>query len=241
MQRISFDPVAEVFDKTRGPPDHVMRKLLETLTRELRDCKIILDAGAGTGRFAKPLQDRKFEVIGVDISKKMIEVAKRKGTLNLFIGDVCFLPFRDASFDAAICNAVLHLIPEWKTALHEICRVTTEAVVSTTHERGNPLRDAYAHLLENYGYKEPKRGKPIDDLEKLVAPLKSLHVASYWVDLEESLEHMSPQRVFSFQWNIPESTHKEIIKKLRKQFSGKRSRQGIRLLIWSCDDLRALM
>jgi len=240
LKRISFDSVAQVFDKTRGPPEHVRRQLLVDLRRELMEYKTILDAGVGTGRFAKPLQDKKFEVVGIDLSPKMLGVAKGKGVANLFRGDLCFIPFKDSSFEAAICNAVLHLIPEWKMALQEICRVTTDIMVSTIHERANPMREAYTCLLKKYGYEDSRRGKPEHDLENLVAPSKRIHVATYRVDIEQSLAHMS-QRAFSYQWRIPQRVNNQIVSELRKQFSGRPGRQGLGILIWNVDDLKAYL
>lgn len=76
--RISFDCAADIYDKTRGPPRQVMKQLIETLSNELQGYRTILDTGAGTGRFTKPLQDSGFEVFGIDIAKKMISKAMKK-------------------------------------------------------------------------------------------------------------------------------------------------------------------
>jgi ubiquinone/menaquinone biosynthesis C-methylase UbiE len=236
LKRISFDPVAEVFDKTRGPPDHVMKQLLKILEKELRGCNTILDAGVGTGRFAKPMQERGFEVVGIDISRKMINVAKEKGTANLLRGDVCALPFKDGSFDAAICNAVLHLIPEWQTALREVCRATTRVVVSTSHECTNPVRDEYSRLLEEYGYRMPKRGRPLEELKSFVKPSRSIHVAKYCVNTAESLANMN-QRVFSHQWNVARPLHNKVMIELRRRIKNKRYQQNLRVLTWNARDV----
>jgi ubiquinone/menaquinone biosynthesis C-methylase UbiE len=236
LRRISFDPVAEVFDKTRGPPDHVMKQLLKILERELRDCNTVLDAGVGTGRFAKPMQEQGLEVVGIDISRKMINVAKEKGTSNLFRGDVCALPFKDGSFDAAICNAVLHLISEWKTALREICRVTTRVIASTSHERPNPVRDAYTRLLEEYGYRIPKRGRPLEELKSFVKPSRSIQVAKYYVNTEESVANMN-QRVFSHQWNVPKALHNKVMVELKRRVKNKRYQQNLCILTWNSRDV----
>jgi len=240
LKRTSFDPIAEVFDKTRGPPKYVMGKMLDALSKELRGYRTILDAGVGTGRFAKPVQDRKFEVVGVDIARKMLGVAKNKGVKNLVRADVCFLPFEKDFFEAAICNAILHLIPEWSAALREICRVTSCVMVSTVHERENPIRQAYTHLLEQFGYKLPRRESPVYDLRESVPPSKSLHISSYYVNARERLANMS-RRVFSFQWNIPDDMHNKIMIELRKRFREKEFRQGMRLLVWNVEDLKAYL
>jgi ubiquinone/menaquinone biosynthesis C-methylase UbiE len=100
--RISFDRVAEIFDRTRGPPKQVMEQLVKTLVNELRDYGTILDAGVGTGRFAKPLQDNGFEVFGIDRAKKMMSKAVEKGVDNLLQADACLIPFRNESFDATV-------------------------------------------------------------------------------------------------------------------------------------------
>ena len=71
----------------------------------------------GTGRLAEPLQNAGFEIVGIDISKKMMSKAREKGVQNLVIADARFIPFKDKSFDVTISVHVLHLISEWKKAL----------------------------------------------------------------------------------------------------------------------------
>ena len=77
--KIPFNRVAEVYDRTRGLPQHVMLKLREIMTRELGRYRTVLDVGVGTGRFAKLLLDSRFEVFGVDISRRMLDKAVEKG------------------------------------------------------------------------------------------------------------------------------------------------------------------
>jgi len=94
-----------------------MNKILKTLKEELEGYERILDVGVGTGRFSKPLQDAGFEVVGVDISKKMLGKACERGTEDLIVSDASSLPFQDSIFDASISIGTLHLIAEWKSAL----------------------------------------------------------------------------------------------------------------------------
>jgi len=44
--RISFDSAAKFYDKTRGPPGHVMEQLVKTLSSELSSYRTISDARA---------------------------------------------------------------------------------------------------------------------------------------------------------------------------------------------------
>ncbi|HUV97904.1 MAG TPA: class I SAM-dependent methyltransferase, partial [Candidatus Paceibacterota bacterium] len=145
-KRISFDCAAQIYDKTRGPPERVMDKLVKSLIAELRSYGTILDAGVGTGRFAKPLQDNDFELVGADISAGMLRKAVERGVDSLLRSDVCFLPFKAGSFDATVCVHLLHLVSEWKMALREICRVTRKALVTTVYANKNPIQQAYKSL-----------------------------------------------------------------------------------------------
>lgn len=226
--RISFDSAAEIYDKTRGPPRQVMNQLVKTLISELSCYETILDVGVGTGRFTKPLQDNGFEVVGVDIAKKMINKAVEKGAHNLLQGDVCSLPFKDNSFDVAVSVHLLHLISEWKMALQEICRVTRRVMVSMTYVGADPVWETYDSLLKGYGYESRRVGKGEWELEGLVKPSKSVFVASYCRSADRRLAHMS-QRAYSSQWEIREGVNKKVMDELKRQFGGEVLPQKLRV------------
>ncbi|MDH5374859.1 MAG: class I SAM-dependent methyltransferase [Candidatus Bathyarchaeota archaeon] len=76
---VSFDRVAEIYDETRGFPVFVMEKIVETLMDELEGYVNILDVGVGTARFSKPLQNRGYYVVGIDVSLKMLRKAFERG------------------------------------------------------------------------------------------------------------------------------------------------------------------
>jgi SAM-dependent methyltransferase len=84
--------------------------LLERIFKEYGDgnIKTILDLGCGTGNHAIPLAERGYEVIGIDISPKMLESARAKiASKNLPIsfveGDIKKLDLnRNRKFDAVI-------------------------------------------------------------------------------------------------------------------------------------------
>ncbi len=236
--RISFDSAADFYDRTRGPPKPVMKQLIRRLRNELSGCKMILDAGVGTGRFAKPLQHSGFEVVGVDIAKKMLEKAAEKGAGNLLQSDVCFLPLKDNSFDATVCVHLLHLISRWKAALQEICRVTQKAMVSTIYTQKNPIRETYNRLLKGYGYDSRRPGKGEWELKELVKPSKSVFTASFDNSADERLTYLS-QRAYSSQWEVPEDVNKKVVDELKRQFGGRVFPQELRVLVWNIDDLEA--
>jgi len=235
--RVSFDSVAEIYDKTRGPPNHAMKQLIKTIANELKGYRIILDAGVGTGRFAKPLQDNGFKVVGIDIAGKMLNKAKEKGVGILLHGDACFLPFKDNIFDAAVCIHLLHLVSGWEMVLQEICRVTRETMLSITYASKNPVRQAYNRILKGYGYEKRRLGKGEWELKELVKPSKSVFATAFDNSVDELIEHLS-QRAYSGQWEISEDINKKVVDELRLRFSGKVFSAELRVLVWDIEDLK---
>ena len=92
----------------------------------------ILDLGSGSGRNLLKLKNEKTkEIYLVDFSQKMLDFAlerakKLKLNVNITKSGLEKIPFKDNFFDAAICVAAIHCIPEAKIrkgALEEIYRV----------------------------------------------------------------------------------------------------------------------
>src|SRR5438445_9728569 len=121
--RLSFDRVATIYDETRSLAPRAMARLLAVLVDELHR-KRVLEIGVGTGRYAVPLQKSGIRVVGVDISRLMVEFGLAKGLRDVVVADAARLPFRSGSFDVATTNHVLHLIPDWRAGPSEIACVT---------------------------------------------------------------------------------------------------------------------
>lgn len=209
-----------------------MKQLVETIVGELGECGNVLDVGVGTGRFAKPLQDRGFRVVGADIAGKTLRKNSEKGVANLLRADACALPFRDETFDAAICIHLLHLIEEWKEALQEICRVTLKTMLSITYTTKNPVRQAYNRILKRFGYETRRLGKGEWELTDTVKPSKQVFAATFDNSANELLAHLS-QRAYSSQWQIPEDVNKKVVDELKQEFSDKVFPAELRVLVWN--------
>ncbi len=69
--------------------------------------KEILDVGCGTGAILKQLGNPERNV-GIDLAPEAISFCRERGLNNVRQGDICALPFADASFDAVICSSVLY-------------------------------------------------------------------------------------------------------------------------------------
>lgn len=94
---------------------------------------VVLDVATGTGRLPVALLDIPFfqgDVVGVDISHKMLAEAARKFDAMGVAGRVHFvhhpavpLPFADNFFDAVVMLEALEFLPDRDTALREMVRV----------------------------------------------------------------------------------------------------------------------
>ncbi|WP_294237259.1 class I SAM-dependent methyltransferase [Pseudobutyrivibrio sp.] len=82
---------------------------------EKEEYKDLLDCGCGTGPMISLLyeKDSSKKYTGLDITPRMIEVAKNKNLegVNWVVGDCENLPFEENSFDAIICSNSFHHYP----------------------------------------------------------------------------------------------------------------------------------
>ncbi|MBN1522504.1 MAG: class I SAM-dependent methyltransferase [Candidatus Aureabacteria bacterium] len=86
----------------------------------------ILDFGCGTGNVSLHALRSGLSPVAVDTSLEMLKMIKKKigNEHSSFVrGDGESLPFRDRSFDAAVCMGVLHHIPDKVRAVKEMIRV----------------------------------------------------------------------------------------------------------------------
>jgi SAM-dependent methyltransferase len=92
----------------------------------------IVDLGCGAGFdvfIAAQLVGSEGRVAGVDLSPEMLRIAElgRAATgfkqIDFHVAAIEALPFPDASFDVALSNGVLNLIPDKPAVLREILRV----------------------------------------------------------------------------------------------------------------------
>lgn len=75
----------------------------------------ILDIGCGAGRDDKYFLAKNFKVTGIDISEKMVMLAKKVNSgAKYLVMDLENLDFKDKTFDAIWANASLHHIPKNK-------------------------------------------------------------------------------------------------------------------------------
>jgi ubiquinone/menaquinone biosynthesis C-methylase UbiE len=235
-----FDGIAEIYDSTRQP---VTEAELKALSNELAECSIILDVGVGTGRFAKPLLDLGFMIVGIDFSLKMMVKAIRKGVQNLVLADAHQMPFRDKSFDASIIVHVLHLIPDWRNVTSEMGRVTRNKVVAllTNRQREfnkpanlpgyervtippfHELWKVYAQIREEMGYpirRNRRMWQNEEEIRSEIPPVKLVIVSDEVIVMSiNDLIQRFRLRSYPMHENIPPEVHEKIIQRLQSSIT----------------------
>lgn len=89
----------------------------------------MLDVATGTGKQAFAFAKMGHEVVGIDLSEDMLNVAKRKNRhakVTFLAADAAHMPFENSSFDASCISFALHEMPLniRENVLSETARVT---------------------------------------------------------------------------------------------------------------------
>jgi len=237
----NFDRVARIYDSTRGLPDSVMAAVVDSLAVELRDSRTILDAGVGTGRFAGPLNEKGFDVVGLDVSEAMLSEAKRKSITNLVRGELTIMPFANEAFDSCLMIHVLHLVENPAGLLSEIVRVCKSEVISLAEENDKEsVRENYIRLRSEMGYQWS--GISEQKLTKLVPPTELKDIISYSVETgaDDDINYFR-DRLSAVTWDVPDEVHHGVVSRLRSEMGGKvyKYNRTIRLAIWDIGKIRS--
>jgi SAM-dependent methyltransferase len=183
-------------------------------------------------------------VVGVDISRPMIEFGLAKGLRDVVFADGARLPFVARSFDAATTNHVLHLIANWAEVLNEIARVTRETYFTVIERSDRPsINFEYVGLVRAAGFEWRHPGVHERDLPSLLKPDLIIPVGPFdETTPADVLLRELQDRVFSNQWAVPERIHQNAIAGLRKQWAGKDFVRSTTLEVtfWSADRLPEL-
>ena len=244
--RPSFDRVADLYDETRSYTPEGMRRTVEELQRMLEPDGRVLEVGVGTGRIALPLQERGYDVTGLDLSEGMLARARVKGLRQMLRGDVRAMPFADRTFRHALSVHVTHLLPEWSVALSEICRVASDMLVSVVLEKtgseAERMQTVYEEACAGLGFEVRHPGLRESDLGALVEPRTRAEVSDELTRLKcsEAVERYR-QRMYSDQWGVPEEVHRQAVDRVQAEFEGVdevERREVITVLSWDLDDVR---
>jgi ubiquinone/menaquinone biosynthesis C-methylase UbiE len=215
---VAFDPARADYDRTRGLRPEIREAVANTLAEEFAARDPVLEVGVGTGRMALPLVERGVRMVGVDLSPSMLarlrENAGGTAPLPLLLGDATRLPIGDHAAAAVLAVHVLHLIPNWQTAVAEFVRVVRPGG-SVVVDVGSPptpesreitdrLEATFGDVVHNVGFRDGEEAA----LDETMAPLGArVRYLPEIVDTEpvrrsEWLERIR-DGVLSWTWQIP--------------------------------------
>jgi ubiquinone/menaquinone biosynthesis methyltransferase len=83
----------------------------------------VLDVACGTGDLLFAAAQHARRAIGVDLTLRMLQLARAKQEVPLVAGDMLALPFGDAQFDVVTTGYGLRNVPDLGAAIREIHRV----------------------------------------------------------------------------------------------------------------------
>ena len=138
LERYYCGTTAENYDRKRvntrkwQDEQRAVEYFLEELSKQID----VIDIPVGTGRFFCLFAMRKDNVVGVDISSDMLEVARQNPAaagvkLKLTLGNIFNLNLESKSFDCAICIRFLNLVDSVKMirALSELGRLASSCII----------------------------------------------------------------------------------------------------------------
>ena len=139
------------------------RRLIELAS--IRAGSRVLDLATGTGDIALAAASRGARAVGLDITLRMIELARAKrgqerqerqeGKTDFLVGDMLALPFPSSSFDIVTTGYGLRNVPDLTQAIDEIGRVLSPGGQLLSLDFNRPsnaiMRGAYLAYLNAVG------------------------------------------------------------------------------------------
>ncbi len=160
--------IAEMFDRVSPRYDRLNRVLSFGTDRSWRRRAVALarldasqravDVGAGTGDLTFALARASApgaRVVAADLSRGMLEVARRRGPVLAVIANAESLPFADSSLDRVITGFTVRNVADLPRALREFRRVLRPGgravILELSHPRGPLVPALYRFYFDRVG------------------------------------------------------------------------------------------
>lgn len=226
---LSFDRAADFYDATRTTDRGTLERILGLLETTVSVPGPVLEIGVGTGQLAAPLAHRGVPIVGLDLSAAMMERLRAKeggADVRLIRGDATRLPFADGSFGGAYARWVLHLIPNWMDAIHELGRVVRREGAIAMEPGGETgiLAEIHIRFVEVVGDLARYPGMPPVDRELMLdramadvgrAPTEIVQVMyDRQVTLTDHFDRIVTKE-FSWTWRVPDDLLRRAVSEVR--------------------------
>lgn len=234
---LPFDRVADIYEQTRYIPAEILRQIASLIVWDMPMpfASPFLDAGIGTGRFARALTAQEVQVVGVDISSAMLAEAQRqmasnyRGTMrNLVHGDLRKLPFQSEMFGGALLVHILHLIADWQSVLLEVRRVLQPGAslyLGSENGKNFATRTLYFQIATERRLLRQPVGSPsfaavLDYLAESGARCERIDRNSIqWVARTTTTDMMQTLRrnAFSHLWHLSPDEHADLVREVEQR------------------------
>ena len=163
-ERLTSDaPVSRIRQTVRAGRDEMRMKLLAQLPQDLTGARI-MDAGCGPGQLTQELALRGADVVAIDISPSLIDIARKRIPVELHdriefrAGDMCDPSLGSFDHVIAMDSMIYYACDDLATVLRGLSR-RTQGQISFTVAPKTPLLTAmwYAGKLAPKGDKSPTK------------------------------------------------------------------------------------
>ena len=153
-----YDKFAEKYEKLTEKLETKTREHTHSLIKSSLKDKNLLDVGCGSGADAKYYLNKGAKVFGIDISKKEIEIIRKKIKGNFVVGNMDKLPYKSNTFDIITSTYALQNSSKVTKAITEMIRVAkpgAQILILTKHPFRNLIEGNINDKKHNY-YKQKK-------------------------------------------------------------------------------------
>ena len=254
-ESLAFDRAAATYDQTRGFPPGVGEKVAAALLPHLPRPGHVLEVGAGTGRIARLLLNLGVPVVGIDLSRPMMDRLRGvqpagPAAVRLVQGDARRLPLAARAVTAVIAVHLFHLVGDAEQAMNDVLRVIAPRGVVAVGWNWHPpdsigrrVRRAWREIVAQHG---ADMGAP--GLREMDAPVKffrgrarryaEIQACEWHVERtpRQALEDVE-KKTFSSSWVVGEAVFPVCLAELhawaeRELPDLDRSRNELRRFIW---------
>jgi ubiquinone/menaquinone biosynthesis C-methylase UbiE len=124
-----WDKVAEKYSRQPVADEASYQKKLRITREYFRSDMEVLEFGCGTGSTAIAHAPYVKQILAIDVSSKMIEIARRKAeaakveNVTFRLADIDELSEPDQTFDVVMGHSILHLVADRDAVISEVYRV----------------------------------------------------------------------------------------------------------------------
>ncbi len=124
-----YDATSNMYDSLYADEQELKYKKAMDHLRETR-FRRVLDAGCGTGLFFKHIVPNSESVVGLDVSRRSLLLAKDRNhcffNVDVVLADADFMPFTSEAFSHVFAFTLLQNMPKARSTLIELKRLTGE-------------------------------------------------------------------------------------------------------------------